>query len=99
MKPVLAEIYSKSTETDSENFITAQYTPNGNAKGIFLPLEWEIKDLKQGVSTPKEFNFLTKETKKPIVEGCRLKINGAFYDVLYVANYIKILDTKIKLVE
>ena len=93
------ELFNAAPVKDARGTITKSFTSVGFLDGVFLPIGGEQAQREYGVTVPVDFQFFTKEEHDNLKVGNRLKHQGTYYEIVYIADYVKIRSALCKAVQ
>lgn len=95
MRKITATIKTP-TDTNTAGVVAQVWAGTTTAQGTWLPTGGEKAQQIYGVTVPCEFTFFTKSRSALLIVGNRLELSSVQYEILYVADYLKIQSVLVR---
>lgn len=84
------------TNTNTAGIVAQVWAGTTTAQGVWLPTGGEKAAQIYGVTVPCEFTFFTRSRSLLLIIGNRLEVASVQYEILYVADYLKIQSVLVR---
>lgn len=96
--PSTITVQAPATTYDAERNATQTWATVATVKGFILPEAGDVVQKLYGIDEQVTNRFIFKGRSAYLVIGNRLVSDGKSYDIVWVADYRKMLDVKLRLV-
>lgn len=98
MTPISIKIQTPTTTYDAERNATETFADVATIRGFILPENGDLVQKLYGIEEQVTNRLIYKGTSSSLVVGNRLVDGSKKYDIVWVADYRKALDVKLRLV-